>query len=177
MQYRGATNRPIRCTTTTTTSRLDPVKEEEEESIQRTTAEQYALERTALCELNGIAQLEKFRHNISILRRAIKAELAESNNDSFTSDDPTPSQLPIRVVLVRSRVRQTRVDPNTGYFHPVLNEWRPFASGATVGCAKRKGWLRAANIKARYLKLRPGQKKSGVNKYSISLPIEGSLVF
>lgn len=171
MQYREATNRPIRCTTT---SSLDLV--EEKKPIQRTTAEQCALERTALCELNGIAQLEKFRHNISILRRTIKAELAKSN-DSFILDDPAPSQLPIRVVLVRSRVRQTRVDPNTGYFHPVLNEWRPFSSAVTAGCAKRKGWLRAVNIEARYLKMRPGQKKSGVNKYSISLPVEGSLVF
>lgn len=130
----------------------------------------------ALCEWNGIAQLEMFRRNMSTMHCAIKAGLAESS-DAFTSDGPAPSQVSIRVGLVRSRVRQTWVDPDTGYFHPGLNEWRPFLVGVAAGCAEHKSWFRTADIKTKYLKMRPRQSKSSTSKYSISLPVEGSLVF
>lgn len=157
-----------------TTSRPEPIKEEE--PSHSTAAKQGALDRMALCEWNGIAQLEKFRRNISIMHCATKTELAESS-DAFTSDGPAPPQVLSRMGLVRSRVRQTWVDPGTGYFHPGLNEWRPFPSGVTAGCAKHKSWFRIANIKTKYLKMKPRQKKPSASKHSISLPVEGSLVF
>lgn len=163
MQYRRVTNCSIQ-------GRPEPI--EEAERTHGPAAEQSVQDQMALCEWNGIAQLEKFRQNISTMHCAIKAELAGSGGVS-TSDDPAPLQ----VGLVRSRVRQTWVDPDTGYFHPGLNEWRPFCSGATAGCAQHTGWFRTANIRTKYFEMRPKLKKPGASKYSISLPVEGSLVF
>lgn len=121
-----------------------------------------------LCELNGITQLERFRHNLSSMHCIIGAEPVDFS-DCFT--DPPP-HIQTRVELVRSRVRPTWVDPNTGYFHPFLNEWRPFPSG---GNAKRKSWFGVTDIIAKYSKIGSGLEKAG--KYAISLPVDGSLMF
>lgn len=154
---------------TITTCKLESIQEE---PTQTAAAEQRALERMVQYELDEIHELEMFRQNISAIRCIIESGIADFNNS------PAQPQSPIRVGLVKSRVCQTWVDPKVGYFHPVLNEWRPFPSEERTGDVKHKSWFRITNnIKAKYLKMRSGLKKSDANRHSISLPIYGSLVF
>lgn len=132
------------------------------------------LERMALCECDGIARLEKFRRDLSVFYRVIEEEII--NVDEAFRSEAVRLRMRTKVGLVKSRVHQAYIDPKIGYFHPILNEWRPFSSGEVEEVLK-KSRFGITNIKAKYLKMFSGGRKSRVKKIYISLPIEGSLRF
>lgn len=128
------------------------------------TVEQHAPEQMSQFELDKIAELEAFRQDISAMRCIIESGIADFKN-SFLLDQAQP-QVPAGVGLVKSRVCQTWVDPKVGYFHPALDEWRPLES------VKHKRWFRITNIRAKYMKLTSGLRRSNINERSISLPVD-----